>query len=405
MIKASPSVLIRPIHPFPARMAPSIVWNALPKKKKQLTILDPMSGSGTSLVYTRARGHQAIGCDIDPLALVISRAWCSDVDRDALKRKGYIVLKRAMEVAQRRQIEDCYPSGADAETRQFIDFWFDEENCRQLTALATSIAQIKSYNERALLWSAFSRLIITKKIGVSLAMDVSHSRPHKVYEKAPIHPFDKFMHSVSYIADKSPFTADSAKGPEADISYGDARCLPLPSQSVDMIITSPPYLNAIDYIRGHKLSLVWMGHTIAGLRSTRAATTGSTILSSLCHSKIIQDVMSKMGDVEYLNTKYIRMIHRYLADINKIFEECARVLKPDCRATFVIGDCTIMGVFIRNSVAFQRMAKQNGFVLMNKSSRPILQSRRYLPPPNCDRAGEKMQKRIKEEVILNFQLR
>ncbi|QLQ06260.1 MAG: hypothetical protein HZY76_09565 [Anaerolineae bacterium] len=51
---------------------------------------------------------------------------------------------------------------------------------------------------------------------------------------------------------------------------GDAQALPLPDTSVDLIVTSPPYAsNAIDYMRAHKFSLVWLGRPIAALTQRR----------------------------------------------------------------------------------------------------------------------------------------
>ena len=91
---------IRPIHPFPARMAPSIVWNNLPDNEKPLRILDPMAGSGTSLVIARARGHQAVGCDTDPLAVLIARAWCSNVSSGRLSQRARSILDEAVEKAK-----------------------------------------------------------------------------------------------------------------------------------------------------------------------------------------------------------------------------------------------------------------------------------------------------------------
>lgn len=72
-------VFLRPIHPFPARMAPSIVQQRL-RSKEKLRVLDPMAGSGTTIVAARLAGHRAVGFDTDPLALVIAEAWSSDVD-------------------------------------------------------------------------------------------------------------------------------------------------------------------------------------------------------------------------------------------------------------------------------------------------------------------------------------
>ncbi len=66
---------IKSVHPFPARMAPSIVWDRLLAKNTPLKILDPMAGSGTTLVIARSRGHAAYGVDRDPLAILIAKLY------------------------------------------------------------------------------------------------------------------------------------------------------------------------------------------------------------------------------------------------------------------------------------------------------------------------------------------
>src|SRR5208283_4200754 len=128
MISATQKAHIQPVHPFPARMAPSIVWDALPKAGNSLNILDPMSGSGTTLVCARLSGHRAIGCDTDPLALLIARAWCTDVQPQSLKHCAESVLERARALSHRLTLEESFPRNADEETRQFVRFWFDPEN-------------------------------------------------------------------------------------------------------------------------------------------------------------------------------------------------------------------------------------------------------------------------------------
>ena len=330
MISATQKACIRPVHPFPARMAPSIVWDSLPDADSPLRILDPMSGSGTTLVCARAKGHYAIGCDTDPLALLIANAWCSDVDPGKVNYHAARVLERAKYLADQMDYEKAYPARSDQETRRFIDFWFDDENRRQLTALSTCIMRLKSERKRTLLWCAFSRMIITKSAGVSLAMDVSHSRPHKVYQVAPIRPFDKFLKAVEYIVKNAPFhisDKSEMKSPAVDIRSADARRLPIDSKSVDMIITSPPYLNAIDYLRGHKLSLVWMGHSIANIRNLRSANIGSEISCHQQPESIISEVMKAMGEIEGLDNRRMGILIRYLKDMNNVIRECARTMK------------------------------------------------------------------------------
>lgn len=393
---------LQPIHPFPARMAPSIVWDSLPSDDRCLKILDPMSGSGTTLVSARARGHSAIGCDTDPLALLIARAWCSDVNPEALKKRGALVLERALALSRRIKPDEAYPIKVDEETRAFIRFWFDDECRIQLTSLSLAINRIKDNNEKLLLWSAFSRLIITKKIGASLAMDVSHSRPHRVYSIAPIKPFEKFIGSVAYIAKRTPFNNDLSGMPQAMINRGDARYLPIESESIDMVITSPPYLNAIDYLRGHKLSLVWMGHLISELRVLRASNIGSEA-SLDRENSVLKEVVAQMGDIELLDNRRKKMLMRYVKDMSLVMCEIRRVLKPSGRAVMVIGDSSLSGVFIKNSNALISLGKKSALKLVSKKNRPLPDNRRYLPPPNSELSGVALRSRMKSEVILTFQ--
>jgi DNA modification methylase len=402
MISATQKAHIRPIHPFPARMAPSIVWDALPKEGDSLNILDPMSGSGTTLVCARSRGHRAIGCDTDPLALLIARAWCADVEPETLNVRAKLVFERAITLSKRLTSEKSYPKNTDDETRRFIDFWFDPVNRSELSALSTCISRVRSQTERILLWCAFSRMIISKTAGVSLAMDVSHSRPHKVYGVAPVKPFDAFIKAVSKVACNCPFPGTSNDAPPADIRHGDARSLPVKSASVDMVITSPPYLNAIDYLRGHKLSLVWMGHSISEIRALRSGNIGTEVSKEYTADNVIIESMKSMTDLESLDNRLIGMIRRYVCDMDKVMKECGRVLKRKGRAIFVVGDSTIRGMFIKNSEALIRLADSKGLSLVSRNTRPIETNRRYLPPPESMKAGGQMRGRMKEEVILEF---
>jgi ribosomal protein L11 methylase PrmA len=78
-------------------MAPVIALESLKEHKgRPLRVLDPMSGSGTSLVVARALGHTAIGLDTDPLAELIAKAWCTDVDEERVLAKADDVLGRSL---------------------------------------------------------------------------------------------------------------------------------------------------------------------------------------------------------------------------------------------------------------------------------------------------------------------
>src|SRR5205807_10007991 len=141
---------------------------------------------------------------------------------------------------------------------EFVRYWFDITNRKHLAALSKTISRIRNRPVRDLMWCALSRLIIVKQSGVSLATDVSHSRPHKTYKKAPKIALCHFQNEVHRIIKACPFD-ETSREPRAVIKLADARSLPVDDNSIDIVITSPPYLNAIDYVRGHKFSLIWMG--------------------------------------------------------------------------------------------------------------------------------------------------
>lgn len=394
---------LKPIHPFPARMAPAIAFDALPKLGRPLRVLDPMAGSGTTLVAARLRGHEAVGFDTDPLAILISKAWCAEFHPANFKQLAEDVLHNARVVYRSMKLGDAYPTITDDETRAFIRYWFDATSRRQLAALATSIESQTSATYRGLLWVAFSRLIITKAYGASLAMDVSHSRPHRVYDRAPRLPFDNFLTQVQRVAAANPFAGKKdTKQQRARIRLGDARKLPLDDTSVDLVITSPPYLNAIDYLRGHKLSLVWMGHTLNALRGIRSANIGTEVstLASI-DERSIDEIAVRMGDIDELSTRHRGMLALYIGDLDALMRELARVLQSNGRAVLVVGNSTLRGTFIRNSEAVKHLAERYGFTLERSRKRPLLDHRRYLPPPSAA-SGNMLHVRMREEVIVEL---
>lgn len=394
---------IRPVHPFPARMAPSIVWRRLRPMKKPLRVLDPMAGSGTTIVVSRLRGHRAVGFDTDPLALLIARAWSSDVDEERIRRMAERIIKDARAKYRSIRLAKAYPKNADEETRSFVRFWFDPTNRRQLAALAATISKIKNRTERTILWCAFSRLIITKQGGASLAIDVSHSRPHKAFTNAPVKPLDRFIEAVGAVLKGSSFTK-SLKFPRAQIEEVDAReNLPLKPGTFDLVITSPPYLNAIDYLRGHKFSLVWMGHRVGDIRRLRRQNVGTESSGdSPGDDKYVQQTLAKMG-ANALDPRFKRMLSRYILDMDQVLYQIARALRRGGKAIVVVGNSTIRGVFIRNARALVLLGKRHGVRLQSSRRRLLPHDRRYLPPPDHkDSARSLLRARMREEVILVF---
>ena len=385
-----------PVHPFPARMAPGLVFDVVARNNKHLRILDPMSGSGTVLAIAQANGHRAVGIDMDPLAVLISRVWTTPIDPAALIDEATNVLARARKAFASLQAQDAYPGGSNEETRRFVRFWFDGRARRQLASLAEEISGIADYKIRNALWCAFSRLIITKRSGASLAMDVSHSRPHKVFKRAPSLPFPNFMLAVKRVAAGCINDKISDDKPAVHVCKGDARSLFLDGNSIDLVLTSPPYLNAIDYLRCSKFSLVWMGNGIGGIRSIRSASIGAEV--GRYNDDETRDIIHRAIPQSRLRPRDEAILARYVDDMRQVVRETARVLVGGGSAVYVMGENTMRGTFIPNSEILKELADIAGLHLVYKHSRELPANRRYLPLPSAHTTA--LGRRIRREVVL-----
>ena len=78
--------MIATIHPFAARMAPELALQALELVPEDGIVVDPMMGSGTVIRQASDLGLTAIGFDVDPLAVLMSRVWTTPVDDSVVAR-------------------------------------------------------------------------------------------------------------------------------------------------------------------------------------------------------------------------------------------------------------------------------------------------------------------------------
>jgi SAM-dependent methyltransferase len=392
-----------PIHPFPARMAPGIALAALRRSRKSLTVLDPMSGSGTVLAVAQAHGHRALGVDVDPLAVLLAAVWTRPVDSKEAEESASLVLDRARQRFNKQTSGQAYPSGSDPETQAFLRYWFDDYARRQLAALSASIARVHDPVIRNVLWCGFSRLIITKQAGASLAMDLSHSRPHRAFKKAPIKPFNRFLSAVDTIISNCPRAGAGARL-AAHVRRGDARKLRIEDNSIDLVLTSPPYLNAIDYLRCSKFSLVWMGYSIEQLRQIRTYSVGTEAASAQALDKPwIQMLIRQLKISPKLSPRNHALLCTYAWDMSRAVAEVSRVLKRGGRAVYVVGDSLLKGSYVRNSALVSAVAREHGLKFESRQSRALPANRRYLPPPVLGGPKDtKLNGRMRREVVVVF---
>ncbi|MGA2286039.1 MAG: DNA methyltransferase, partial [Dehalococcoidia bacterium] len=364
-------------------------------------VLDPMAGSGTALVEAAMAGRIGIGIDLDPLAVAICSAKTNFLDPEAvaLLGEGVSDYARLILANEGPGYHEKSLSGFDDESRKFIQYWFEAGTICELAALREAIEKLVEHPYRRLFDVVFSSIIITKSGGVSLARDLAHTRPHKVTDKRIKNAVDVFREKLEKV-NRALVSAADWPG-TAHVLRSDSRSLPLGNETADLIVTSPPYANAIDYMRAHKFSLVWLGHAVGTLSKMRRTYIGAELpledggaMGSETYQRVMKDLLDR-------DARRARVIVRYFHDMLIVLGEIYRVSRKGRSAIVVVGSSTVRGIEIPTALILAELGERMGFRLVGVKDRPIDRNRRLMP---ISRASDKMgiEARMHGEQVIAF---
>jgi DNA modification methylase len=363
-------------------------------------VLDPMMGSGTAVVEAFLGGRLGLGLDIDPLALRLTRVKTTPLNLDETRRLANHALRRAMSLLADAAALDETLSAFDAATRAFVDYWFLPATQRELLALARALGEIAEESQRRFLELVFSAIIVVKSGGVSRARDLAHTRPHLDPHKVIKPALDEFAKRLA--RSLKGMGALQSGGGAAYALHADARAVPLRGETVDLVMTSPPYANAIDYMRAHKFSLVWFGQAIETLSELRAQYIGSERMGGLHLAAMPPCTAGIIAQLAASDTKKARVLHKYYMDMAAALLEMYRVLKHDRAAILVVGNSTMRGLNVRTQDCLAELGVAAGFELVGIATRQLDRNRRMMPARQGGQAGSLIEQRMHEEYVIGF---
>ncbi|OQX51732.1 MAG: hypothetical protein B5M53_10485 [Candidatus Cloacimonas sp. 4484_209] len=265
-------------------------------------ILDPMCGSGTLNVEAAIIGIDSIGIEKSPFCTLMSKVKYESLkaDRNVLSMalsnmtNNYRTLIRSRKVQDKFDFKDNFNLSKAISLLSFLDSMGFSRRCNKSidvlfpSVLKRYVGQIKSFVQ--------ARDSLDLQIG------------------------------------------------EARFDIGDAGALPLEDNSIDAVITSPPYSFAIDYAENDRPQLEFLGY----------------------------DVMSLKEDMIGLKGKTKReKLSSYFEDMSRVLAEMSRVLKVNKYAVIIIGSNDIQTGGIRLETKIEELASKNSFVLDQKIIKPI----------------------------------
>ncbi len=377
-------------HRYPAKFIPQIVSRLVNRYTKPGDlVVDPFGGCGTTLVESKAMCRPSIGVDINPVAVLITKAKITPI-KPLILEQAFIDLKHKLETY-------TSTTKVSAPKHEKIDYWFRPEEKRKLAFLFSEISKIENQNIRDFFYCGFSNILKNCSIWLQKS-----NKPTRDLKKKPVDPFVAFSRQVKLmlrgnagyfnLLRERKCTKISSK-----VYCADARKIPVKSNSVSLIVTSPPYVTSYEYADLHQLTALWFEYTkdLSDFRKRFIGTAYHNKKELVLNSKIAEDIKSALLEKD---KKTAEEVATYFGEMNQVFEEMKRILKKGGRASIVIGNTTLKGVEILNAEVFVEQLQNLGFRIDDIIKREI--PSKNLPSMRDKRTGRFTKAADKKKIFI-----
>lgn len=348
------------------------------------TVLDPFCGSGTTAIEAMLLGRNAVSIDIDLFARLLIK-----VKTTVYSEQDIMFLDKTVNIMRSMQPQEgfSYPM-PDIPN---IDKWFCEKSKVGLAFLKNTIDELCDGNERIKDYLYVVLAGIIRK--VSNADEVS-PKPYVStrFPKTPADPFDLFYKTEELYRDAiidfsqkvSPLDCSSIVLESKDARDIDEEMV------IDLAVTSPPYINAYDYVRSLRFEDMWLGLASDDeLRKSRKSYIGTEIAQSFYDDykyAIQSDTLKPIVDeIAKVDAKRSNIVKTYFEDMAINMRAVWKVLKRGGRYVIVVGDSNIRGQIIPTAKILTEIAERNGY-LFDLSFKYVIRDR-YLHLPRAGRGG------------------
>jgi len=366
--------LTHAIHSYPAKFIPQIPYYVI----RNLTqigdyVLDPFSGSGTALVEASLLGRHSYGIDINPLGQLITEVKTTPIDLYYYEFSNLIEnFKTAIKDHKSDHLTVDFPNK---------DHWFDKKVQKEIGIILAALEQLKPELSESIY--KFFKVCVSSVIRKVANADPKISKPFiSKYMREAIANGKRDLNTFKYLNEAlngySKRILDYTNqinetksltniNPKAVmLKTSDARSIQLGNNTVDLIITSPPYANAQEYFRSIKLELFWLGLANNGnLLDLKKQLVGTERVSAEVYSNLqqfgIPDLDRALEQIYKVDRKRSYIVYKYFVDMKKNIEENYRVLKLSKHFCILVGDNVIRNVPVYTHKYIIDIAESVGF--------------------------------------------
>ncbi|MBA7475609.1 hypothetical protein ES707_10981 [subsurface metagenome] len=358
---------VHSLHKFYGKLIPAIpAWAIAYFSEPGDLVLDPFCGSGTTLVEAVLAGRKVIGIDLDPLSILISKVKTTPISPDDLD-ESLSKLINQLSSDKNANIQYKIP----VFTHVDINYWFSYDVQKDLALIKGNIDKIQDLNIRQFFLVVLSSIV--RKVSLADPRLIKPSR-NKYLEREKEN-FDVFITFAT--AARSKLSAmsrlvnhiqnnDSYDNLSCEVLLGDARDIADTVKDINLIVTNPPYMAAVDYVRVNKLEGWWTG-VLDNYETLSTQTIGSEKVKSIEHDNRPFNIKLVDRAVETIYRKKPQkalVVSRFFDDMKLVFNEMARVLTPGGKIVMKISDSHYQRVFIPTTDIFIKLAQASGLDLL-----------------------------------------
>ncbi len=348
-------------YTYPAKFIPQLAQRLIIENSNNGDIIiDPFSGSGTTVLESIVNHRIGKGTDINEIATLIAKVKTTPINLIQLT-KEYTNLYYDLTNRLNGQYEFYLKQALEKiPQNERIDFWFKKETKNKLAILLIKILETENVDIRDFFLVSFAQILKTCSIWMQKSV-----KPTRDLKKKDYNPITTFFEQTKKMIKKhtefDKILTNEVKqniNNYREIKCQDARNLPCENEKATLIITSPPYVTSYEYADLHQLPLLWFGY-LKELSEFRKKFMGSAYKEREnidLQSEIAQKIVNDLG-----NNKKGKEVKNYYADMLETWIESKRVLKEGGKACVVIGNTQFNGVEILNAEVFKQQFENIGF--------------------------------------------
>lgn len=396
------------LHSYCARFPSEIAETAIREyTRRGDSVYDPFCGSGTSLTAGLVLGRRVVGSDIDMLAGMLSAVKCTPASRESYQRwrvRFDTRLERAFATVATNWAPGTLPVPGETLTLgglrlvlpafPELNYWFPPQLIALLAAIAAEAHRSTDAHLQQVALVSLSAAIIAKWPNtLSYAMDVDHTRPHRVVQRFTVarvletyrRRLDRTLNSLTLLRQlyKDAGVLPRLRESSSVICPHDARveAANVEAESQALVVTSPPYFNAVDYPRAHRLSMCWMNGRAPEDVASRKQYIGIRYVGPKGGEEWFNErrELRRLIPVPIRSNGRLAKLAGFFADLEAATTQMWRVLRPGGHAVVVIADNTVKGHRVRAHAALAEIAEQVGFQVVTRHPREIDTVRRRFP--------------------------